>query len=71
MRASAIVRIDQLRCDRNDNEIAELLYNEDRCGIAHGGSIKFHDLGDDFVQINNDLKLIKYLSRIAIEAQIP
>ena len=71
MRASAIVQLAQLRFERSEKEIAELLYNEDRCGIAHGGNIRFHDLSDDFVQINGDLKLIKYLARLAIEAKMP
>jgi len=66
MRASSVYQISLLRANLTFKQIAYRLYNENRCGIAHGGKIKRHDFGDDFKDILNDLKLIKFLARYAI-----
>jgi len=71
MRANALFRFKELKNRLSTQEIAERLYNDNRCGIAHGrNNIRRHDLGDDFIDILNDLKLIKYLARIAIDERI-
>jgi hypothetical protein len=67
MRAEALLRIIQLRATMNNDQLAARFYNENRCGIAHGKVIKRHDLTIDFVEILADLKLLRYLARLAIE----
>lgn len=67
MRAHALRALDGLRRKHEPEEIAWRLYNENRCGIAHGRKFKAHDMGDDFASILNDLKLIRFLARFAIE----
>ena len=73
-RAHAKIQLRKLQTSLSNNKIASRLYNENRCGIAHGGThgqnIKKHDLGEDFVDVINDLKLIRYLSRLFIEERI-
>lgn len=71
MRANSLYRFEELRSRLSTQEIAERLYNDNRCGIAHGrDNIRRHDLGDDFLDVLNDLKLIKYLARMAIDERI-
>jgi hypothetical protein len=70
MRAEALLRLQKLHSILDNQAIAKRLYNDNRCGIAHGGTIKRHDLADDFVEIAKDLKLIRYLARIAIEERL-
>jgi hypothetical protein len=69
-RANALYQLHQLRSSLDDSNIVHRLYNENRCGIAHGTEIKLHDLGDDFRSILNDLKLIRYLARLAIDENL-
>lgn len=69
-RAKAQYRLESLRRGSSDDQIANRLYNENRCGIAHGSRIRRHDLGDDFLAVLQDVPLIRYLARIAIESQI-
>ena len=69
-RANALYQLHQLRVSLDDSNIAYRLYNENRCGIAHSKEIKFHDLGKDFWSILQDLKLIRYLARLAIDESL-
>jgi hypothetical protein len=70
-RAEALYSLKQLK-KRNlmDSAIADRLYKENRCGIAHGKTIKRHDMGSDFTEIVRDLKLLRYLARLAIERSL-
>ncbi len=45
-------------------------YKDNRCGIAHGKEVKRADFGDDFREIVNDLKLIRFLARLTIDGRI-
>jgi len=69
-RSYALRQIINLRDHMENKEIAKRLYNENRCGIAHGKEIKPHDLGSDFSSILNDLLLIRLLARIAITQKV-
>lgn len=69
-RAKAMHRLTALRADSSDRDIAKRLYNENRCGIAHGTDIRRHDLSDDFLAVLQDLPLIRYLGRLAIESEM-
>jgi hypothetical protein len=69
-RAMAVQRRDELKQQLSAADIARRLYNENRCGIAHGGDIRTHDLATDFREVLQDLKLLRFLSRIAIEQSI-
>lgn len=52
----------------NEKSIAEYLYNENRCGIAHGKSkIRKSDFSEDYFSIVKDNSLLKLLARLAIE----
>lgn len=66
-RAKALQRLATLRREGSDADIAKRLYNGNRCGIAHGSDIRRHDLSDDFRNIVQDLPLIRFLARLAIE----
>ena len=66
MRGHAQCQLARLRKCSTDTERSRRLYNENRCGIAHGREIKPHDLGDDFTSILNDLKIIRFLARLSI-----
>lgn len=51
-----------------EKSVAEYLYNENRCGIAHGKSkIKKSDFNEDYFSIVKDNYIIKLLARLAIE----
>lgn len=66
MRGHALLHLSRLKESLSVTKISERLYNENRCGIAHGRNIKSHDLGDDFASILNDLKIIRFLARLSI-----
>lgn len=52
----------------NEKSIAKYLYNENRCGIAHGKSrIRKSDFNDDYFSILKDNYVLKLLARLAIE----
>lgn len=70
VRALAVFRRDALISTETPSDIARRLYNLNRCGIAHGGNIRTHDLAADFREILMDLKLVRFLSRIAIEDKL-
>lgn len=70
LKSNALFWFNELLKVMSISDIAIRLYNDNRCGIAHGGSIRQHDLGNDFIDILNDLKLLRYLSRIAIEKKM-
>ena len=70
-RAEALARLDELRRrGMRDDEIVDGLHKETRCGIAHGEKIKRHDLGDEFMELIHDVKLVRYLARLAIEQKL-
>lgn len=68
-RRRAKVRLSFLKKQFNTEKlIAEYLYNENRCGIAHGKSnIKKSDFSVDYFSIVKDNYIIKLLARLAIE----
>lgn len=66
LRSDALKRIDELKLIFSTEEISQKLYGDNRCNIAHGRSTISHDLGDEFIEILNDLNLIKFLARQAI-----
>lgn len=70
LRAIAIHRRDELAQELSPADIARRLYNDNRCGIAHGGDIRLHDLATDFREVLQDLKLLRFLARVAIEETI-
>ena len=71
IRVNALSQLQKLtHSGKSYEDIARRLYNENRCGIAHGGTIKSHALDDDFVSILNDILLIKYLARLSIEYKL-
>lgn len=53
-----------------DQEIANYLYKENRCGIAHGREIKRYDFGSNFFSIAKDSYILKLLARISIDEKI-
>ncbi len=64
----AIARLAKLSLKIPDGEIERYLYNENRCGIAHGrDQVKLFDYGVDFSDIVEDVFIMKLLSRIVIE----
>jgi len=67
-RRRALARLRQLR-NRflTDRGVTKYLYNENRCGIAHGkDDIKKYDWGEDFFTISKDNQVLKLLARMAI-----
>lgn len=70
-RARAVRRLNDLRNNgTSDSNIADRLYAENRCGIAHGKKIRQHDFSEDFREVVRDLPLIRFLARLAIEEAI-
>lgn len=69
-RKRALSRLQQLKSKlKLDNRaIARYLYNENRCGIAHGkAGVKLYDFGYGLETIVRDNYILKLLARIAIE----
>jgi hypothetical protein len=69
-RARALHRLDTLRQNGPGSDVAKRLYKENRCGIAHGSSIRRHDFSSDFQEVARDLPLMRFLARVAIEEAI-
>lgn len=70
-RRKAIKRINELVNHLNGTPIEKYLYNEIRCGIAHGKeNIKTHDNFNTVQQISQDSYIMKLLARIAIETNL-
>lgn len=70
VRAIAVHRRNELIQNSTPTEIAKRLYNDNRCGIAHGNEIRTHDFANDFLEVLRDLKLLRLLARIAIEQKM-
>ena len=69
-RRKAISRINILNKRLPPGKISYYLYNEVRCGIAHGKNIKEYDFDYNVMEISKDNFIMKMLSRIAIEDKI-
>jgi hypothetical protein len=51
--------------------LEEYLYNDVRCGIAHGRhGIKVNDFGQDVLDVAHDCYVLKLLARIGIEDRL-
>lgn len=70
-RKRALSRLKKLATKLGEKSIAEYLYNENRCGIAHGRTgVKAYDFGYNIQEISLDVYVLKLLARIAIEDKV-
>lgn len=69
-RRRALARLRVLKRTIGTQAIADYLWNENRCGIAHGTTIKRSDFGSDYFSVAKDCYLLKLLARIAIEDSV-
>lgn len=71
IRANGLTQLERLQNEGfTVSQITSRLYNENRCGIAHGKDIKYHDLSDNYFEVLRDLKLIKFLARYSIYQKV-
>ena len=70
-RRRALNRLRKLKVELPGLNIQDYLYNENRCGIAHGRhGIKVYDFGQDVQSVAQDCYVLKLLARIGIEDQL-
>lgn len=69
-RRRALARLRVLNRALGARSIADYLYNENRCGIAHGQTIKRSDFGSDYFSVAKDCYILKLLARMAIEDHV-
>lgn len=63
----AVKRLGELQKTKSYAEIADLLYGTNRCGIAHGRSIRHVDFDSDFCEVSLDCFIIKLMARLVID----
>jgi hypothetical protein len=66
----AVTRLKDLSNEMSHAQIAERLYRTNRCGIAHGRSIRRADFSTDFNEVYLDGFVIKLSARLAIEDRV-
>ena len=70
-RNKALSRLKKLENIYPQDTISSYLYNDNRCGIAHGkANVKQFDFNYNVIEISQDNYILKLLSRIAIEDKI-
>jgi len=70
-RRRALNRLRRLKIELPGVEVEDYLYNENRCGIAHGShGIKVYDFGQDVQSVAQDCYVLKLLARVGIEGQL-
>ena len=70
-RSMALKRLSVLRHRfGSDDKIARYLYNTNRCGIAHGGSIVRADITPSYFEVVRDTYMLKLLARLAIDQKV-
>jgi len=71
LRRRAVSRLEQL-LNRFGTcaEVAEKLYRTNRCGIAHGESIRRSDFSTDFTDVYMDCFVVRLMARLAIKDKI-
>lgn len=67
----AIKRLNELQATRSNAKIVDLLYKTNRCGIAHGQSIRHADFDSDFREVSLDCFIVKMMARLAIDDKLP
>jgi len=70
LRRRAVKHLRNLSKNMSYDDIAKRLYNKNRCGIAHGKSIRWLDFSADFEEVFLDVYLIKMMARLAIEDKL-
>ncbi len=67
-RRRALARLEALKADRTTLDVAAYLYNENRCGIAHGThEVVEHDFAQSLADVALDLDIMRLLCRLAID----
>jgi hypothetical protein len=69
-RRRALARLRTLNRALGAQSIEHYLYNENRCGIAHGQIIKRSEFGSDYFSVVKDCYILKLLARMAIEDKV-
>lgn len=65
------LRLKELKNELEVDKLPDYLYNENRCGIAHGkGRIKEYDYNENVINIARDNYIMKLIARLAIEDKI-
>lgn len=67
LRRRAVNHLQRLSATRSDKDIADRFYGTNRCGIAHGRTIRRSDFSVDFSEVYLDGFVVKLLARLAIE----
>jgi hypothetical protein len=70
LRRRAVARLRDLTKKLSHAEIAKRFYHTNRCGIAHGRSIRRSDFATDFKEIYLDGFVIKLMARLSIEDKL-